>query len=90
MSSLRILFVGQTVRGSRTFQRIKALEKVGHQVEVLATNLPNASYEDRPSLITRLRYRLRCPADTAAAGPAILAKVGEVAFDILWLEREYY
>tara|TARA_B100000315_G_scaffold245976_1_gene272705 strand:+ start:4739 stop:5794 length:1056 start_codon:yes stop_codon:yes gene_type:complete len=82
-----ILFVGQTVAGSRTIQRIKAFEKLGCRVEVVSTNLPGASYEDKPSLMTRLRYRLRYPADVAGAGSQILKSLSASQFDILWLER---
>jgi len=87
MTSAAILFVGQTVAGSRTKQRIKALENLGCRVEVVSTNLPGASYEDKPGLMTRLRYRLRYPADVAGAGSKILNSLSDNKFDILWLER---
>ncbi|MBT3917554.1 MAG: glycosyltransferase [Rhodospirillaceae bacterium] len=87
MTPASILFVGQTVAGSRTKQRIKALENLGCRVEVIATSLPGASYEDKPSLMTRLRYRLRYPADAAGANGKILNRLNENQFDVLWLER---
>ncbi len=87
MTPLAILFVGQTVPGSRTFQRINALRELGHNVEVVPTNLPGARYEDKPDLMTRLRYRLRFPKDVANAGLAILNKMSEHPYNILWLER---
>ena len=60
---------------------------MGCQVDVVSTNLPGTSYEDKPSLTTRLRYRLRYPADEAGAGNQILAILSDNQFDILWLER---
>jgi hypothetical protein len=87
MTKSAILFVGQTVPGSRTFQRIKAFQKMGHEVDVISTNLPGSRYEDKPSLLTRLRYRLRYPADKAEAGEKIIEHLKARKYDILWLER---
>ena len=87
MTQSSILFVGQTVAGSRTVQRIKVFEKLGCRVEVVPTNLAGASYEDKPGLVTRLRYRLRYPADAAGAGKQILNSLNGNQFDVLWLER---
>jgi spore maturation protein CgeB len=87
MTGLSILFVGQTVPGSRTFQRIDAFRVLGHNVEVVPTNVPGARYEDKPSIAARLRYRLRVPKDVANAGSSILKKMSDGFFDILWLER---
>jgi spore maturation protein CgeB len=87
MTVLSILFVGQTVPGSRTFQRIDAFRRLGHNVEVVPTNLSGARYEDKPSLAARLRYRLRVPKDMANAGRSILRNMRDRSFDILWLER---
>ena len=87
MTQSSILFVGQTVAGSRTVQRIKAFEKLGCRVEVVPTNLAGASYEDKPGLVTRLRYRLRYPADAAGAVKQILNSLNGNQFDVLWLER---
>ena len=87
MTSRAILFVGQTVPGSRTFQRINAFKELGHSVEVIPTNLPGARYEDKPSLSTRIRYRLRMPKDSAEAGQVILDGMRASKYDVLWLER---
>ncbi len=87
MSDLKILFVGQTVPGSRTLQRIKALKNIGCRVEVISTNLAGARYEDRSSLATRIRHRLRCPADVADANGKIVERAAGEEFDLLWLER---
>ena len=66
MMPLRIIFVGMTAPGSRTLQRIRTLSEMGHNVRVVGTHAEGASYEDKPSLIERVRYRLRIPGDLEA------------------------
>jgi spore maturation protein CgeB len=87
MKTLSILFVGQTAPGSRTIQRINALKSLGYSVDVVPTNPVGSTYEDTPSFIKRLRYRLRVPKDSVAAGKSILDKVNNSSYDVLWLER---
>ncbi len=87
MSDYKILFVGQTVPGSRTLQRIDTLRKLRCQVDVVSTNPPGARYEDRPTLISRIRHRLRFPADKAEANRKTLDLARDQVFDFLWLER---
>ncbi|NQV56039.1 MAG: glycosyltransferase [Rhodospirillales bacterium] len=87
MSELHILFVGMTVPGSRTLQRIQALNQLSHQVSVIPTNRPGASYEDPPTMMDRIRYRMRLPDDAVGANASILKHMDENKYDILWLER---
>jgi len=87
MSGLRILFVGQTVPGSRTLQRIRVLREMGHLVTVVPTQAHGSTYEDAPSFGERVRYRLRVPSDPPGANGCILARLEDERFDILWLER---
>jgi spore maturation protein CgeB len=87
VKSLRIIFVGQTVPGSRTLQRIQAMERLGHEVRVVSTNLSGDTYEDRPSVIQRIRYRLRLPVDRASANEALIREAGSSKSDMIWLER---
>ena len=84
---MRIMFVGMTAPGSRTLQRIRTLRDMGHQVTVVPTHPEGASYEDKPSLIERVRYRLRIPADGGDANRAILRGLERAPQDILWLDR---
>jgi spore maturation protein CgeB len=86
-AQLKILFVGQIVPGSRTNQRIRALNELGHSVSVVSTHRPGSSYEDRPTLMERLHHRLRLPLDSGNANRAILDRVAAQDYDILWLER---
>ncbi|PPR10030.1 MAG: hypothetical protein CFH41_02085 [Alphaproteobacteria bacterium MarineAlpha11_Bin1] len=60
------------------------MRALGHSVRVISTMPDGKDYETRPSLMTRLRYRLRLPADPADANAAILSIGGEI--DVLWLE----
>jgi spore maturation protein CgeB len=82
---LSIIVVGQTIKGSRTPQRVRALQRLGHDVRMVPINRPNATYEDPPSLADRIRYRLRLPADPAGANAALLAKA-KAGCDVVWVE----
>ena len=87
MKRLRILFVGQTAPGSRTLQRIRVLGEMGHDVTIVPTQRAGSTYEDAPSLVARVRHRLRIPSDEAGANTAILAHLAGAPADILWLDR---
>lgn len=83
--SLSIVLVGQTILGSRTPQRARAFAELGHRVRVVPINPDGATYEDRPSLVDRLRYRVRLPADPAEAN-ARLRREADAGFDLAWIE----
>jgi spore maturation protein CgeB len=87
MNDLRILFAGEMVPGSRTLQRISGLREIGHHVVTVETNKPGATYEDRPTFSERVRYKLRLPGDPAGANAALIGKIGQQRFDLIWLER---
>ncbi|KIL97826.1 hypothetical protein CCC_00887 [Paramagnetospirillum magnetotacticum MS-1] len=80
-----IILVGQTITGSRTPQRARALSELGHRVTMIPINRPGATYEDRPSLMDRLRYRLRRPADPVDANKG-LVRAAERGCDVVWIE----
>jgi spore maturation protein CgeB len=80
-----IVLVGQTIAGSRTPQRARAFQALGHRVTMVPINRPGTTYEDRPSLMDRLRYRLRLPADPAGANEGLL-RVAERGCDVAWIE----
>ncbi|MBR9973699.1 glycosyltransferase [Magnetospirillum sulfuroxidans] len=82
---LSIVVIGQTITGSRTPQRVAALQRLGHRVRVIPINRDGATYEDRPSLMDRLRYRLRLPADPADCNNAVLT-VADQDCDLVWIE----
>jgi spore maturation protein CgeB len=83
----RVIFVGMTAPGSRTLQRIRTLREMGIDVTVIPTHPEAASYEDKPSFVERVRYRLRIPGDLGDANRAILRKLEETPVDALWLDR---
>ena len=82
---LNILLVGQMFDTSRTVQRVRALEALGCAVKCIPTTPHGHNYETPPSLMTRLRHRMRLPADPAQANTAIIAAV-EHTTDVLWLD----
>ena len=82
---IRIILVGQTFKESRTVQRAAAMRSLGCSLRCVPTAPRGANYETRPTLIQRIRYRLRLPEDSAKANQAILKEV-ESGADILWLD----
>lgn len=84
--NLRVVFVGETMPGSRTPQRVRALREFGHAVDLVPTNKPGRTFEDPPTLIERLRYRLRRPHDEAGTNEALRAAVAR-GCDLIWVEN---
>lgn len=84
-SRRRVILVGQTIPGSRTPQRARALTAMGHEVTLVPINRPGATYEDAPSLLDRIRYRLRLPSDPAGAEAALVAAAAR-GCDVVWVE----
>lgn len=70
---MRIVLVGETNSGSRTPQRLRALRELGHDVTMVSTTPAGWTYETRPGLAVRIRYRLRLPGDPAGANRALAA-----------------
>lgn len=87
MDSLNILFVAQLVPGSRSRQRVAALREIGCRVRCISTVVPGDSYETVPSVIDRIRYRLRRPGDPASANAQIVEIAAKEQFDVIWLDR---
>lgn len=83
---LRVVFVGETMPGSRTPQRVRALRALGHAVDMISTNRPERTFEDRPTLSERLRHRLRRPYDEAGSNAALLAAARQ-GCDLIWIEN---
>jgi len=87
MSGLKVLFVGQMVPGARTHQRVAAFQRLGCDVTLVETNAPGGAYEDSPSLVDRIRYRVRRPADKGFANSAIQSLASASDFHLAWFER---
>jgi glycosyltransferase involved in cell wall biosynthesis len=84
-SQPRITVVGETFAASRTVQRVKAMRALGCVANAVATTPPDWNYETRPSLMRRIRERLRVPGDPADANHSLLAAV-RAGTDVLWIE----
>ncbi|MEX2450264.1 MAG: glycosyltransferase [Rhodospirillales bacterium] len=83
---LKIIVVGETFPASRTVQRIRAFERLGHEVDVVSTSAGEDSYERRSDFVERIRYRLRIPADTARANRNLVKAAG-ISTNIVWLDN---
>lgn len=68
-----ICFVGEEKPGSRAVQRLRAMREMGHDVRFFRSHPPGETYESRPSLARRIRYRLHRPADAAGLNRALAA-----------------
>ena len=82
----KIILAGQSFAESRTTQRINALKNIGCDVSVIPTTQDDGGYEARPSMLTRVRHRLRLPGDPARVNASIL-KANLSDSDILWLDN---
>ena len=87
MRSLNILFVAELAPGSRSYQRIRRLELMGHSVETLSLAPPDATYETRPRLIDRIRHKLRYPEDRSGANAKLRNLPSDPRIDVVWFER---
>ena len=81
----RIVVAGQTFETSRTVQRVAAMRSLGCAVEPVPTTAPGWNYETAPSVVQRVRHRMRIPGDPAGANQAIVRAV-ERGADVLWLD----
>jgi len=61
------------------------MRALGCRVVQVPTTPPGQDYETPPSLMQRLRYRLRLPADVAGSNESLLAAIAQGA-DVLWLD----
>lgn len=82
-----IVFAGEDKTGSRAQQRLRALRELGHDVTYLRSNPEGESYESTPSMVRRIRHRLRRPQDEAGLGSALatLARTGRPPH-VLWID----
>lgn len=78
---MRVLFIAESVPGSRSLQRLDALRRLGHSVRFLPSTPEGSSCEKAPSLAYRISYRLRVPFDLAGVNQA-LSDVDARQFDL--------
>lgn len=84
---MKIIVVGETHFGSRTPQRIRALQDLGHEVTVVSTAPEGWTYETPPGLLTRIRHRLRLPTDRAGANAKLLAAAAAKGAEVIILDN---
>jgi hypothetical protein len=65
-------------------QRLRAMRELGAETTLISTTIEGRSYETRPGLAERIRYRLRLPGDPANANARLLAAAP--GCDIVWLD----
>lgn len=83
---MRIILVGETNLGSRTPQRLRALQELGHDVRMVSTTTPGWTYETQPSLLDRIFYRARLPRDKAGVNHA-LREAAKSGADVILLDN---
>ena len=87
MKRVSILFIGQIISGSRSLQRVNAIKRMGYKLWTVSTVSEGSSYEDHPSLVERIRYRLRLPVDRVGANRTIRDIVAQHQIDLIWMDR---
>jgi spore maturation protein CgeB len=86
-AQLDILFVGPLVHGSTAAQRLEALRTLGHVVTPVTTRKGGPYTGVEPPVLQRVEQKIRGPSDQAGANEAMLAKIREAAFDLVWIEK---
>jgi spore maturation protein CgeB len=87
--SMKILFVGDLNEYGRSFQRFKALKRLGHIVEVVSTvplgEVPGVS--QKLSLNERVRHKLGRHLDKTGINSRLGEEIERFWPDILWIEK---
>jgi len=84
---MNILFIGDLFPFGRTYQRKRALEELGHSVTAHSLTTEDWYYKSKPSLLYRVLWKAGFPPDLAQTNKAILRKVQNGHFDIVWIEK---
>lgn len=83
-----MIFVGEDKPGSRTAQRLRTMRAMDHAVRFVRAQPEGETHETPPTPATRLRYRLRRPADRAGVNRSLVAAAesGNPP-DVVWLDN---
>jgi spore maturation protein CgeB len=84
---MNILFIGELSPLGRTYQRKRALEELGCSVTAHSSTPEGFYYESKPSLSYRVLWKVGFPPDLTRTNKAILLKLQNEHFDILWIEK---
>lgn len=86
---MKIFFVGDLNGYSRSSQRKRAMENLGHDVVGISTvplgRLPGIS--NKPSLVERILSKMRLPLDKTGVNQAMLKNIQQTPFDVIWIEK---
>lgn len=84
-----MLFIGDLNPHTRTYQRYRALQDLGHQVVGLSFTpdgyQPGVSLQ--PSLLERVRYKLGYPTDPVDVNRKLMASCSQTCPDLVWIEN---
>jgi spore maturation protein CgeB len=84
---MKVLFIGHLSPFARTSQRKRALEELGYSVTAHSSPPEGLTYEEKPSLSYRVLWKVGFEPDLTRANKAILLKLQNEYFDILWIEK---
>ena len=80
---MKILYVGPSWDGSSSIQRVKALQRAGHDV----TTLDDTQFQPRFPLLRKIAFRLMMGPAVDRLNQAILRQCEELQPDILWSDK---
>lgn len=89
LKTKKVLFVGDLNQGTRSLMRAQKLKDLcGEVVTLTNTPVPFIAGIHKPSLLTRVLYKLRLPQDETTINQTLqrLARSGEI-FDAFWFEK---
>lgn len=86
---MKILFVGDLNVHTRTFQRKRAFEQLGCDINSISSQslgyIPGIS--DKLSVLTRIATKIGFPPDECHANSLIIDRCTEKSFDVIWVEK---
>ena len=88
MSNLKILFVGDLNRGTRSLQRCETLKKIGHEVSGLSfVKVPHIAGINKLTFIERVCWKLKFPLDSNQINHQITLAMQLNKFDLVWIDK---
>src|SRR3990167_10056086 len=87
MSPLTLLVIGDYT--GRTKQRILAMRRLGHHVDVISASPDEfqPGINEHLTLISRIYHKLGIPKDTTQLNKRVLLQSQQKSYDIFWVEK---
>ncbi len=83
-----ILFIGDLNTYGRGFQRYETLNELGYKVVAHSSvPVPFLMIQNKPSIFSRILWKLGMPSDPTNINEAIRKEIGNGQFDIVWVEK---